>query len=122
MLIFLNLFFFVFHAAWMLFNCVGWAWRRTRRVHLATVLLTAASWFILGIWYGWGYCICTDWHWQVRRKLGLHDTSPSYTHLLIYKLTGLNLDPLVTDTLTGTIFALVAALSIILNLRDRKRS
>ena len=52
----LNVGFFVFHTAWIVFNCVGWAWRRTRRWHLATVSLTALSWFGLGIRYGWGYC------------------------------------------------------------------
>lgn len=119
MLTFLNVFFFVFHTGWMLFNCVGWAWRRTRPLHLATILLTAASWFVLGIWYGWGYCICTDWHWQVRERLGQRDESHSYTHLLIHGLTGLDPSPAVTDLLTGTVFASAAALSILLNLRDR---
>ncbi len=34
MLITLNLLFFVFHTAWMIFNMLGWAWRRTRPFHL----------------------------------------------------------------------------------------
>ena len=42
----LNVGFFVFHTAWIVFNCVGWAWRRTRRWHLATVSLTALSWSV----------------------------------------------------------------------------
>ena len=58
----LNGLFFVFHTAWIAFNCVGWIWRRTRPWQLATVSLTALSWFGLGVWYGWGYCPCTDWH------------------------------------------------------------
>ena len=24
----------------------------------------------LGAVYGWGYCPCTDWHWDVKRRLG----------------------------------------------------
>ena len=87
---FLNIFFFVFHTLLMLFNCFGWAWKKTRRWNLFTLLLTAASWFILGIWYGWGYCFCTDWHWDVREKMGLHDQSASYVHFLLLKLTGIN--------------------------------
>jgi len=35
--------------------------------HRASLLLTAFSWFVLGIWYGWGYCVCTDWHYMVLR-------------------------------------------------------
>ena len=51
----LNIFFFVFHTLLMLFNCFGWAWKKTRPWNLVTLLLTAGSWFIVGIWYGWGY-------------------------------------------------------------------
>jgi hypothetical protein len=68
----LNVAFFVVHGAWTVFNCVGWAWRRTRRLHLIAVGLTAASWVGLGARYGWGYCPCTDWHWQVREQLAPH--------------------------------------------------
>ncbi len=116
----LNAFFFVFHTVWMLFNCAGWAWRKTRRWHLATTLLTAGSWFILGIWYGFGYCICTDWHWQVRRALGYEDGGHSYTYLMIHTLTGLDPSPLTTDILTGGVFAVTTVLTVVLNLRDRR--
>ena len=85
----LNVGFFVFHSAWILFNCVGWMWRRTRPWQLATVSLTALSWFGLGIWYGWGYCPCTEWHWQVRARLGHHDP-PSYLQLMIRELFGID--------------------------------
>ena len=118
---FLNGFFIVFHTVWMVFNCVGWAGRKTRRLHLLTTLLTAGSWFILGIWYGWGYCLCTDWHWQIRRALGYHDGNQSYTHLLIHALTGLNLSPQTTDILTGGVFTATTILTAALNVRDRKK-
>jgi hypothetical protein len=39
----LNGFFLVFHTGLIVFNLVGWAWRRTRRLHLLTVGLTAGS-------------------------------------------------------------------------------
>ncbi len=81
---FLNIFFFVFHTVWTLFNMTGWMFRPTRRLHLVTLTLTALSWFVLGIWYGWGYCLCTDWHWQVRRELGFRDESNSYIHFLVW--------------------------------------
>ncbi|HLA59325.1 MAG TPA: DUF2784 domain-containing protein [Puia sp.] len=120
---FLNIFFFVFHTAFTLFNIVGWMFPRTRRLHLITLFLTACSWFILGIWYGWGYCVCTHWHWLVREKLGYHDYSVSYIHFLILKLTGANLDQQMVERVTLVIFLLCAALSIWLNARDlyRKR-
>ena len=62
----LNILFFVLHSAWIALTCLGWAVRRTRLWQLAAVVLTALSWFGLGLIFGWGYCPCTDWHWQVR--------------------------------------------------------
>ena len=122
MLQFLNYFFFIFHTVFTLFNLVGWAFRPARKLHLITMLLTAASWFILGIWYGWGYCVCTDWHWDVREKLGYNDRSNSYIHFLINKITGIDLDPELVDMGTMIIFLICLILTIFLNWRDRKLS
>jgi hypothetical protein len=80
-----------------------------------------ASWFIVGIWYGWGYCFCTDWHWQVREKMGLHDQSTSYVHFLLLKLTGINFQKDLVDKMTLIVFFVSLALSIGLNISDRKR-
>lgn len=118
---FLNIFFFVFHTVFTLFNMVGWIFPRTRKLHLITLSLTAFSWFFLGIWYGWGYCVCTDWHWDVRDKLGYEDRSGSYIHFLILKLTGADLDPGLVERGTLIVFLLSFALSIWLNIKDRRR-
>jgi hypothetical protein len=93
-------------------------WRRTRPWQLATVSLTALSWFGLGAWYGWGYCPFTDWHWAVRARLGHHDP-PSYVQLLIRELTGIDIGPVWADTLAVTTLAAAALLSVVLNARDR---
>jgi hypothetical protein len=116
----LNVGFFVFHTVWILFNCVGWAWKRTRRWHLATVSLTALSWFGLGIRYGWGYCPCTDWHWQIREGLGYLDP-PSYIQLLIGELTGIQLGPDFANALALGTLIVVALLTVLLNVRDVRR-
>lgn len=118
---FLNIFFFVFHTAFTLFNIVGWAFPKTRKLHLATILLTAFSWFVLGIWYGWGYCACTDWHWEAREALGYHDRSNSYIHFLLLHLTGKDFDKQLVDTVTLSIFLLTAVLSVWLNISDWKK-
>jgi hypothetical protein len=116
----LNVGFFLFHTAWIVFTCLGWAWRRTRRWQLATVTLTALSWCGLGIWYGWGYCPCTDWHWQVRARLG-YDDPPSYIQLLIRELTGIELDPGSAASLALGTLVLAAVLGGLINIRDRRR-
>ncbi len=117
----LNVGFFVFHTSWILFNCVGWIWRQTRSWQLATVSLTALSWFGLGIWYGWGYCPSTDWHWQVRARLGHHDP-PSYIQLVINELAGIDLGPEGADALALVTLTAAVLISIVLNVRDRVRS
>jgi hypothetical protein len=118
---FLNYFFFVFHTLFTLFNITGWLFRSTRKWNLVTLLLTAFSWFVLGIWYGWGYCFCTDWHWQVREHLGYHDQQDSYIHFLLLKLTGINFNPNLVEKATLLIFLVSLAMSIWLNVRDRKK-
>jgi hypothetical protein len=118
----LNIFFFVFHTLLTLFNITGWMFRTTRKWNLITLLLTAFSWFVLGIWYGWGYCLCTDWHWQVREQLGYHDQQNSYIHFLLLQLTGINFNENLVNTVTLIVFILSLALSIWLNIRDRKKT
>lgn len=122
---FLNIFFFVFHTAFMLLNLFGWTWKPTRRLCLYSILLTYSSWFILGIWYGWGYCACTDYHWQIRQQMGIVDTSNSYTHFLIQKLTGLNLNQTMVDygTLTALLLATIACIWVnVIDARRKKKA
>jgi len=115
---FLNTFFFFFHTSLILFNMVGWIFPKTRKLNLLTLLLTAFSWFVLGAWFGWGYCFCTDWHWQVREHLGVHDQTNSYNHFLILKLTGLNLNLKLVDAATAVIFFASLLMSGWFNARD----
>ncbi len=115
---FLNIFFFVFHTAFTLFNIAGWIFPKTRKLHLITLSLTAFSWFVLGIWNGWGYCVCTDWHWDVRTKLGYEDRSNSYIHFLLLKLTGINLNPKLVENATLIIFLVSFGLSIWFTIKD----
>ena len=115
----LNTGFFVFHTAWVLFNCAGWIWRRTRPWQLATVSLTALSWVGLGAWYGWGYCPCTDWHWQVRARLGL-DNPPSYVQLLIREIAGIDPGPQLANVLAVAALGVSGVLGVWLTIRDRR--
>ena len=109
--------FFVVHTAWIVFICTGWAWRRTQPWHAAAVALTAVSWFGFGAWYGWGYCPLTDWHWQVRARLGYVDP-PSYVQLLVRVVTGVELTAGVADAL-AVITLVAAAVAAAAGLRRR---
>lgn len=115
---FLDYFFIVFHGSLVLFNITGWVWQRTRRIHLITSGLSIFSWFGLGIIYGWGYCPCTDWHWNVKRKIGETNLPNSYVKYYADKLTGFAWDPLAVDTAVLITGILAFALSCRLNLQD----
>lgn len=117
----LNIFFFVFHSVLMLFILFGWISRRIRRINLVVILLTAFSWFILGIWYGFGYCPSTDWHWRVREHLGYFDQPDSYTKFLLDSLTGGDLPVGLVDTISVSCLILAFAASILMNIKDRRR-
>ncbi len=118
---FLNLFFFVFHTSIILFNVLGWIWKKTRLANLTLLFLTAFSWFFLGIWYGFGYCPCTDWHWQVRMKLGLYDRSSSYLEFLFETFTGLDVSRALVDVFALVFLVSAFCISLILNIRDWKK-
>ncbi len=118
----LDYFFFVFHTGFTLFNVTGWMFYKTRRWNLVTLLLTAFSWFVLGIWYGWGYCFCTDWHYDVREQLGYRDQQGSYIQFLIVKLTGTHLNEALVEKVTLIVFIISLVMSIILNIRDYQQN
>lgn len=117
----LDIGFFVFHSALILFILFGWVWRKTRKPNLVAILLTAFSWFILGIWYGFGYCPCTHWHWLVREQLGRHDMPRSYIKFLIDSLTGWDVDAMSVDIATAAAFFLASLASVQANLRGKRQ-
>ncbi len=113
-----DIFFLVFHTAFTLFNLVGWMFKKSRPWHLLTLALTAASWFILGIWYGWGFCFCTEWHWQVRDALNNPIENSSYIAFLIQEVTGVRFDPGLVNTVTLAVFLALIIISAALNACD----
>ena len=120
MYLFLDKFFFGFHTVIIFFNLFGWIWKKTRKFNLILLLLTAFSWFILGIWYGFGFCPSTEWHWQVRVKLELYDMPLSYIKFLIDSITDWNVNARMVDMITLLLFLTALILSIIFNVKDRK--
>ena len=118
---FLDKFFFVFHSALIVFNLFGWIWRKTRVANLVVVLLTVLSWTILGIWYGFGFCPSTEWHWQVRAKLGHYDMPSSYTKFLVDSLTGLDVNEKLVDIFAVMFLTLALFASLLTNMRDWRK-
>ncbi|MDB5016422.1 MAG: hypothetical protein JWQ84_1254 [Mucilaginibacter sp.] len=109
------------HLAIIGFNMLGWIWARTRKLHLAFITITAACWFILGIWYGIGYCPVTDWEWSVKEKLGEHNLPGSFIEYYADKLSGKSISASLIDIITAVCFFLAAVLSIYVNFFKKKK-
>ena len=109
------------HLALIGFNLFGWMWIKTRKAHLVTVSLTAFCWFVLGIWFGWGYCPITDWQWKVKERLGEINLPGSFIKYYADKISGKNIDPSIVDTVTLVSFLLVIILTIYFNFFKRTR-
>ena len=115
MLQILDIFFTLLHLVIIVFNLIGWVWAKTRRVHFYCILLTAISWFILGIWYGWGYCPITDWQWQIKETLGEGNLPNSFIKYFADQVSGEDINTHLIDTLTVVLFVLAAGLSVYVN-------
>ena len=118
MLKILDLFFVILHALLIIFNLFGWVFQKLRKANLITLLLTAFSWFILGFFYGIGYCPLTQWHFMILEKLGNENLPTSYIKYIIGRLTGYDANPQVTDIFTMVFFLAALVVSTFLNIRD----
>lgn len=105
----------ILHLVIIGFNLLGWIWPATRRLHFISVLLTAGSWLLLGIWYGLGYCPITDWQWQIKEKLGEENLPNSFIKYYADKISGQDVSADFIDLATGICFALAAFLSVYVN-------
>ncbi|MBP8960433.1 MAG: DUF2784 domain-containing protein [Bacteroidales bacterium] len=115
----LDIFFVIFHTSLTIFNIIGWVWKKTRVLNLITLILTGSSWLFLGMIVGVpGYCPFTDWHFRVLEKLGKTDLPNSYIKYLADRITGLNFNADLVDTVTLIAFIAAIVISVILNTKD----
>jgi hypothetical protein len=103
------------------FNLTGWMWHKTQKLHFICVSVTAACWFLLGIWFGIGYCPITDWQWQIKKNLGEHHLPDSFIKYFIDKITGGSVNATLVDVMTAVCFFAAILLSVYVNFfRKRK--
>ena len=111
----LDLLLTLFHFAIISFNLFGWIWKPTRKAHLVCIAITAGCWFILGIWFGIGYCPITDWDWQIKEKLGEHNLPGSFIKYYADKISGESVSASLIDAMTAVCFFVAALLSVYVN-------
>lgn len=114
MLATLNILFFIFHTVILVFNLTGWIFPRTRMLHIVCLGATLFSWFVMGAWKGLGYCVCSDWHFQIRREMGIQDNVHSYIQLIAKSFFGVEMDRMTSDLSAGggLLFILLATLVV----------
>ena len=110
----IDVLFFVLHTTLILFNLAGWFWASTRRLHFICIAATLFSWVVMGAFYGFGYCLCTDWHFQVRRSLGLSVFGHTYLQLMAQVFVGIEMSQGVSNLLAGggLLFILLAMVAV----------
>jgi hypothetical protein len=118
---FLDITFTILHLSVILFNLFAWIWKKTRRAHLIVAGITLGSWFILGIWYGWGYCFITDWQWQVKQQLGETNLPDSFVKYFADKLTGKDFSPSLVTNVTLYSFLAAIVFSVYVNFFRKKK-
>ncbi len=122
MLIAGNILFTIAHWALVLFNLFGWIPVKWRKTHLALILLTAGSWGILGIWFGWGYCPLTDWHWDIKSQLGESNLPNSFIKYYTDKWFKCKIPAVWIDRITLCALIMSAAASIYVNFIKKKKA
>lgn len=117
----LDISFIIFHSLLILVNLFGWIWKPTRKINFITLILTGGSWFILGIFYGWGYCPLTDWHFRVLIRLGNYDLPSSYVKYLFDRITGADVNAAFIDNATVSLYFIALLISVYVNfIKQRK--
>lgn len=119
MLEILNVLFHCLHLIVIIFNTIFWMFSRTLRIAQVTQVLTLVSWFGFGFFYGFGYCFLTDWHWQIKEKLGERNLPASYIKFVLDNITGQDLNAQWIDRGTFAVL-LISLVGCAVNSRRQK--
>lgn len=117
----LNILFHVLHLIVIGINLFGWIPRSTRVLHRWCVGITAACWLVIGPAMSGtlGYCPLTEWHWNVKTRMGETDLPSSYIDFL-FREAGLILPHATVDKIVAVTFGTVAMITILLFLIEKK--
>jgi hypothetical protein len=115
---FLNIFLDFFHLSLIILMLFGWLIPRLRKIHLIVALLIGFTWLIFLQSKGIGYCIITDWHWQVLTRLGKTNIPETYSQYLIERLTGLTIRKTTAQSITLCCWSCSLILSSVILFRN----
>lgn len=111
----------ILHVLLILFIVFGWIPKKTRKIHFFVVIIVALCWFVLGIFFGFGYCPLTDLQWTIKLKLQEEELPFSFIKYLLDNITGYNFDETLIDYVTLFVFVSVLIVSTYLNMVSIKK-
>ncbi len=115
MLVIADIFLTIIHLVVVAFNLFGWIPKRTRKANFILIVLTAASWFLVGIWHGMGYCFLTDWQWDIKERLGETNIPNNFVEYIAEKVFNREFVTGFIGTLTAVCFGLAVMASVYVN-------
>ena len=121
MLEFYDFLFHAIHITFIIINVICWMSFRTLKIAQVTLSLTLVSWIGFGFKYGFGYCFLTDWHWQLKERMGEIDLPHSYIKLVLDRSTGYDWNPQVVDQATTAVLIISLMGCLIQSYRAKKR-
>ena len=110
----LNICFHLIHLSIIFFFLFGWLFEKTRLPHFILSILILLSWFGLGAFFGFGYCLVTDMQWKIKRRINQEPSTEFYVKYMIDKVTGLDTNPRFINRMTTYIYFGILIISIIL--------
>lgn len=111
---FLDVAFTVFHLFFIGFILLGWCFKKLRSLHYYSVLIVGVCWFLLGIYYGFGYCPLTDYHWRIKEMRGEYGLPYSFIEYIVESSTGYDVSGVLVNYITLTLFLFILILSLYL--------
>ena len=108
------------HIIIIVFNLFGWIFPAARKAHFICITITEFCWFILGIWFGWGYCPLTDWQWRIKEQLGETNLPASFITWFANKIPGMRFGDTFINLLTLILFISAMIVSVYFNFLKRR--
>ncbi len=114
----LNIILECIHIILILWILIGWSIKKIRIFHFITINIILFFWFIVGFFYGFGYCPLTDYHWKIKSILGEKNLPYSYISYLLYKFN-IYINESIVDIFVLTITITIYIVSFFLIIKNK---
>ncbi|MCA1901621.1 MAG: DUF2784 domain-containing protein [Candidatus Hydrogenedens sp.] len=110
----------VIHLIFIVFILFGWIPIKLRKVHYISMWIVFISWFLLGLYFGLGYCPLTDLHWKIKIKLNEVNLPYSFIKYILDRITKNDFDETMINYVTVVVFIFIFILSTYFFIKDKR--